>query len=46
MALRAMGGALVVISFILFAYNIIATIIKRQPVSEPNLEQLQPIPAE
>jgi cbb3-type cytochrome oxidase subunit 1 len=46
MALRAMGGALVVISFSLFAYNILATIIKRQPVSEPNLEQLQPIPAE
>ena len=45
MALRAIGGALVVISFILFAYNIIATIVKRKPISEPNLE-LQPQPAE
>ena len=45
MALRAVGGALVVISFILFTYNILATIIKRKPVSAPSPE-LQPIAAE
>lgn len=45
MALRAVGGALVVISFILFTYNILATIIKKKPVSAPSPE-LQPIAAE
>jgi cbb3-type cytochrome c oxidase subunit I len=38
MALRAIGGVLLVVSFILFAYNIIATIVKRKPISEPQLE--------
>ena len=38
MALRAVGGVLLVVSFILFAYNIIATIVKRKPISEPQLE--------
>jgi cbb3-type cytochrome oxidase subunit 1 len=45
MALRAIGGALVVISFIMFAYNIFATVIKRKPIMEPTLD-LTPIPAE
>ena len=45
MALRAVGGVLVVISFILFTYNILATIIKRKPESVPDLE-LQAIAAE
>ena len=45
MALRAVGGVLVVISFILFTYNILATIIKRKPESAPDLE-LQAIAAE
>jgi cbb3-type cytochrome c oxidase subunit I len=37
MALRAIGGALVVISFVLFAWNILATAIIRKPVSRPSL---------
>jgi len=35
MALRASGGALLVVSFILFAYNIISTLVVRPPVEEP-----------
>jgi cbb3-type cytochrome c oxidase subunit I len=35
MALRAMGGALIVISIIIFAYNIFATVLKPRAVVEP-----------
>jgi cbb3-type cytochrome c oxidase subunit I len=35
MALRAIGGALVVVSFVLFAWNIFATVIRRRAVSRP-----------
>ena len=35
MALRASGGTLLVTSFVLFAYNIFATIWQRRPVSRP-----------
>ena len=35
MALRAIGGALVVISFVLFAWNIFATVISRRAVTRP-----------
>lgn len=48
MALRAVGGALVVISFALFTYNILATVLRREPVSRPDLSQpasAQPLPA-
>lgn len=45
MALRAVGGVLIVISFILFTYNIIATIIKKKPILAPDSE-LQLIAAE
>lgn len=34
-ALRAVGGVLIVFSFILFAYNVFATIARRRPVSRP-----------
>jgi cbb3-type cytochrome c oxidase subunit I len=35
MALRATGGGLLVISFALFAWNMIATVVKRRPAIEP-----------
>lgn len=35
MALRAMGGVLLVISFILFTYNIYATVIQKRRISTP-----------
>jgi cbb3-type cytochrome oxidase subunit 1 len=35
MALRAIGGTLLVTSFALFTYNIFATLIQRKPVSRP-----------
>ena len=35
MALRASGGGLLVISFVLFSYNIFATVWQRRPVSRP-----------
>jgi cbb3-type cytochrome oxidase subunit 1 len=35
LAMRAGGGALLVISFILFGYNIFATVIKRVPAEHP-----------
>ena len=35
MAMRATGGILLVISFILFAYNLIATVVVRRPLAEP-----------
>lgn len=37
MALRAIGGTLLVISFILFTYNIFATVISRKPRVHPAL---------
>jgi cytochrome c oxidase cbb3-type subunit 1 len=41
MALRASGGALIVISFALFAYNVFATVVRRQAVAQP----ATPLPA-
>jgi cbb3-type cytochrome oxidase subunit 1 len=35
MAMRASGGALIVLSFIIFTYNIIATVAQRQPITAP-----------
>jgi cbb3-type cytochrome c oxidase subunit I len=35
MALRAIGGALIVINFTLFTYNILATAVQRRPVVKP-----------
>jgi cbb3-type cytochrome c oxidase subunit I len=35
MALRAMGGALIVVSVLLFTYNIFATVVRRKAVSRP-----------
>jgi cbb3-type cytochrome c oxidase subunit I len=35
MALRAMGGTLIVASFILFTYNVFATTLRRQPIVKP-----------
>lgn len=48
MALRAIGGVLVVTSFILFTYNILATIIVRRPVIRPAGVKLEapPVPAQ
>jgi cbb3-type cytochrome c oxidase subunit I len=48
MALRAAGGALVVISFVVFAYNIFATAILRKPVAHPTppiQASASPVPA-
>ncbi|MGD2077537.1 MAG: cbb3-type cytochrome c oxidase subunit I [Chloroflexota bacterium] len=39
MALRAVGGALVVISFTLFTFNILATVWQRKPVSKPDFSE-------
>ena len=47
MALRAAGGILLWTSFIMFAYNIWATMAVRRPVVEPEIpveEPLQPVP--
>jgi cbb3-type cytochrome c oxidase subunit I len=35
MALRAMGGALIVVSFILFTFNIYATVLKKRKITTP-----------
>jgi cbb3-type cytochrome oxidase subunit 1 len=35
MAMRAGGGALLVISFLLFGYNMFATVARRKPVQHP-----------
>jgi len=40
-ALRATGGALIATSFVLFSWNIIATITRRKPATEP----VAPLPA-
>ena len=47
MAMRASGGALVVLGFVVFSYNILATAIVRRPAQQPALtEQAQPkVPA-
>jgi cbb3-type cytochrome oxidase subunit 1 len=37
-----MGGALVVTSFVMFAYNVIATVIVRRPFEEANVRLLPP----
>jgi len=43
MALRASGGVLVVLGFVVFSYNILATAIARRPAQQPALtEQAQP----
>jgi len=43
MAMRASGGALVVLGFVVFSYNILATAIARRPALQPALtEQAQP----
>jgi cbb3-type cytochrome c oxidase subunit I len=39
MALRAVGGALVVISFTLFAINVLATVWQRKPESKPDFAE-------
>lgn len=41
MALRAAGGALVVISFTLFAINVLVTVWQRRPVSKPDFPEPQ-----
>jgi cbb3-type cytochrome c oxidase subunit I len=35
MAMRAMGGALIVVSFMLFTYNIFATVLKKRKITSP-----------
>ena len=45
MALRAIGGTLLVVSFILFTYNIFVTIIKRKPLVQP-VQSVQPAAAD
>jgi cbb3-type cytochrome c oxidase subunit I len=43
MAMRASGGVLVVLGFVVFSYNILATAIARRPALQPALtEQAQP----
>jgi cbb3-type cytochrome oxidase subunit 1 len=37
-ALRIMGGALIVTSFVMFAYNVIATIVVRRPFELPDIK--------
>jgi cbb3-type cytochrome oxidase subunit 1 len=37
MALRAIGGILLVTSFVLFTYNVFATLVQRRPLSQPDL---------
>jgi cbb3-type cytochrome oxidase subunit 1 len=37
MALRAVGGTLLVVSFVLFTYNIFATVARRKPLAQPEL---------
>ena len=43
MALRASGGVLVVLGFVVFSYNLLATVIARRPAAQPAItEQPQP----
>lgn len=46
MALRAMGGALVVTSFILFTINVFATILSRRPIVRPSTALTAAAPAQ
>ena len=41
MALRAIGGTLLVVSFILFTYNVYASLVKRKPLAQP-VQNVQP----
>jgi cbb3-type cytochrome c oxidase subunit I len=43
MALRATGGALLVINFALFAFNILATAVRRKPVAMPTFPVPGPV---
>ena len=45
LALRVMGGSLMVISFTMFAYNILATIIVRRPLELPTMASPMTSPA-
>jgi cbb3-type cytochrome c oxidase subunit I len=45
MALRAIGGMLLVISFVLFTYNVFATLVSRKPVAQP-MQNVQPATAD
>jgi cbb3-type cytochrome c oxidase subunit I len=45
MALRATGGALIVISFAMFTYNMLVTVIQRKTVSEPPIPARAPVSA-
>jgi cbb3-type cytochrome c oxidase subunit I len=40
--IRIMGGALVVTSFVMFAYNVIATVVVRRPFEEADVRLLPP----
>jgi len=45
MALRLMGGVLLVTSFIMFTYNVIATIVVRRPFELPDFTTMtEPVP--
>jgi cbb3-type cytochrome oxidase subunit 1 len=37
MALRATGGTLLVISFAMFTFNVLATMLRRKPADQPAL---------
>jgi cbb3-type cytochrome oxidase subunit 1 len=37
MALRAVGGTLLVVSFVLFTYNLLASVVRRKPLVRPGL---------
>ncbi len=39
-ALRIMGGALIVISFVMFAWNLIATVVVRRPFEQPDTKTM------
>ena len=43
MALRIMGGALLVTSFVMFAYNVVATVIVKRPAVQPTLALPAPV---
>jgi cbb3-type cytochrome c oxidase subunit I len=45
MALRIMGGSLLVTSFVMFAYNIFATVAVRRPLDVPDLLPVKPADA-
>jgi cbb3-type cytochrome oxidase subunit 1 len=43
MTLRIMGGSLLVISFCMFAWNIVATVIVRRPFEQPEMPTREPV---